>query len=171
MATKAKVKIKKKNASVSTKEMQEHKPVRQPRVSKESKESLEQFKKVLLDRREQLAASVKSHAMELPETGLDGSAGDSSDHAAADFTTEMFGALLERQAGTLEEVEHALQKIKSGEFGICEMCDVAIASKRLKALPWAKYCLECQTKADRIGAIKRQIAEDTEWAETSDERD
>ncbi len=133
------------------------------RESKESKESLEQYRKMLLKRREELAASVKSHAEELPDTGMDGATGDQADQAATDYTTEMFGALLERQAGTLEEVERALNKMDRGEFGICEACEKAIPSKRIKALPWARYCLECQQKSDRIGAFRRSQAAQTEW--------
>jgi DnaK suppressor protein len=133
------------------------------RVSKETKDALDLYRKQLLKRREELAASVKSHAEELPDTGLDGAAGDSSDHAAADYTIEMFGALLERQAGTLEDVERALEKIDGGEFGVCEGCEKQIPSKRLKALPTARYCLECQEKEDRVGAIKKSQAAQTEW--------
>jgi DnaK suppressor protein len=138
------------------------------RVSKESKDALDQYRKMLMKRREELAASVKSHAQELPDTGLEGVAGDSSDHAAADYTTEMFGVLLERQAGTLEEVERALAKINTGEFGICEVCEKTIPSKRIKALPWARCCLECQEKEDRIGALKRLRAKQTEWEPADD---
>lgn len=150
-------------ANTKGKAKREVKEVKEPRASKETKESLSQYRQILMKRREDLAASVKSHAEELPDTGLDGAAGDSSDHAAADFTTEMFGALLERQAGTLEEVERALNKLDKGEFGICESCEKAIPSKRLKALPWARYCLVCQEKSDRMGGGRRAMAAETEW--------
>jgi len=133
------------------------------RENKESKEALEGYRKVLLKRREELAASVKSHAEELPDTGMGGSSGDIADQADSDYTTEMFGVLLERQAGTLEEVERALNKMDRGEFGICECCDKSIPSKRLKALPWARFCLECQEKNDRLGAAKRSQDTQTEW--------
>jgi DnaK suppressor protein len=154
-----------KEADMATKANVKGKPKRE---NKETKDALDQFKKQLLKRREELADSVKAHALELPDTGLDGAAGDSSDHAAADYTTEMFGALLERQAGTLEEVERALGKIESGEFGICEGCEKPIPSKRLKALPTARHCLECQERVDRIGAFKKSQAAQTEW-EAADE--
>ncbi|MFA5865614.1 MAG: TraR/DksA family transcriptional regulator [Phycisphaerae bacterium] len=142
--------------------------VKAKKESKESKDALDQYRKMLMKRREELAASVKSHAQELPDTGLEGVAGDSSDHAAADYTAEMFGVLLERQAGTLEEVERAIGKLDTGEFGVCEMCEKAIPSKRIKALPWARCCLECQEKEDRIGALKRLRANQTEWEAADD---
>jgi DnaK suppressor protein len=129
---------------------------------KETKESFEQLKKVLLKRKEELASSVKNHVEELPDTGMEGAAGDSSDRASADYTSEMFGALLQRQAGTLEEVEHALSKFDKNEFGVCECCEKPIPSKRIKALPWARFCLECQQNHDRKNA-KRSAAAAPEW--------
>ncbi len=115
----------------------------------------EKFKQELLKYKDELRESVKTHAASLPDTGMTGTTGDSSDHAAADFSAEMFGMLLEKQAGTLEEVERALQKIETGEYGICEECGKQISAKRLKALPWAKYCIECQDKFDKIEQLKR----------------
>jgi DnaK suppressor protein len=163
MATKA-------NANAGTKGKPKREAVKESckETCKESKEAMEQYRKMLLKRREELAESVKNHAEELPETGTGGSSGDIADQADSDYTTEMFGVLLERQAGTLEEVERALNKMDRGEFGICEGCEKSIPTKRLKALPWARYCLECQEKADRVGAFKRSQAAQTEW-ETVDE--
>lgn len=129
---------------------------------KETKESYEQLKKTLLKRKEELASSFKNHVEELPDTGMEGVAGDSSDRASADYTSEMFGVLLERQAGTLEEVERALTKMEKGEFGICEACEKSIPSKRIKALPWARFCLECQQVHDRKNS-KRPSETAAEW--------
>lgn len=134
---------------------------------RESKESVEQFKKVLLKRKEELAASVKNHVEELPDTGMEGAAGDTSDRASADYTSEMFGVLLERQAGTLEEVERAINKIEKGDFGVCESCEKSIPSKRIKALPWARFCLECQQVYDRKH-VKRSSSSSSEWESEED---
>lgn len=49
------------------------------------------------------------------------------------------GTLLE----TLQEVEHALGKLDSGEYGICESCGQAIAEARLEAKPAARLCISC----------------------------
>jgi DnaK suppressor protein len=44
----------------------------------------------------------------------------------------------------LRLVEEALRRLEGGEFGTCQNCGEPIASKRLRALPWAKFCLICQ---------------------------
>jgi len=43
----------------------------------------------------------------------------------------------------------ALQRLENGSYGICAECDEEISEKRLKAIPWAKYCIRCQELADQ----------------------
>jgi DnaK suppressor protein len=49
---------------------------------------------------------------------------------------------------TLRLVDQALDRIDGGEFGVCQECGEEISEKRLRAIPWATYCVHCQ---DRIG--------------------
>ena len=44
----------------------------------------------------------------------------------------------------LRLVEEALDRLDNGDYGICLGCDEPIAEKRLRALPWARYCVACQ---------------------------
>ncbi len=44
----------------------------------------------------------------------------------------------------LRLVEEALDRLNSGDYGICLTCDLPIPPKRLEALPWARYCVQCQ---------------------------
>jgi DnaK suppressor protein len=44
----------------------------------------------------------------------------------------------------LRMVEEALDRLDSGDYGICPACDEPIAEKRLQALPWARYCVKCE---------------------------
>jgi DnaK suppressor protein len=46
--------------------------------------------------------------------------------------------------GQLRLVEEALDRLDTGDYGICLECDEPIAEKRLNALPWARYCVACQ---------------------------
>lgn len=58
----------------------------------------------------------------------------------------------------LRMVEEALDRLNSGDFGICLACEEPIPAKRLKALPWARYCVTCQ---ESIGADMDQDARGT----------
>ncbi|NLX06450.1 MAG: TraR/DksA family transcriptional regulator [Phycisphaerae bacterium] len=135
-----------------------------------NKTQLEQYRKMLEERREELVSSVRSYAEDVPDVGLQGASGDSADHASNDYAVELFGAILEKQAGTLEEVDRALGKVQAGEYGLCESCGEAIVAKRLKVIPWARYCRDCQEKQDRMSAYRRSAAaaEPTEWDDSSE---
>ncbi|HYM09309.1 MAG TPA: TraR/DksA family transcriptional regulator [Bryobacterales bacterium] len=44
----------------------------------------------------------------------------------------------------LREIQEALTRIGDQTYGICQECGTAISTKRLEAVPWANYCLQCQ---------------------------
>jgi DnaK suppressor protein len=46
--------------------------------------------------------------------------------------------------GQLRMVEEALDRLQSGDYGVCLACEQPIPAKRLHALPWARYCVPCQ---------------------------
>jgi len=46
-------------------------------------------------------------------------------------------------------VNAALDRIASGEYGICQECEEPISERRLKAIPWAEHCIRCQEKLER----------------------
>jgi DnaK suppressor protein len=49
----------------------------------------------------------------------------------------------------LKEVENALRRVSRGTYGICEMCSEEIPANRLKAIPWARFCLVCEEQRTR----------------------
>lgn len=55
-------------------------------------------------------------------------------------------SLGDRLVSDLKEVERALEKIKNGTYGICEICQKPIDEERLRAFPTARWCLACKTK-------------------------
>jgi DnaK suppressor protein len=56
---------------------------------------------------------------------------------------------LDRESTLLKQVQSALGRIEDESFGICLRCDEEIPEKRLKAVPWAAYCVPCQEIVDR----------------------
>ena len=55
---------------------------------------------------------------------------------------------LELDFNRLRSLKNALERIEDGTFGICLRCDAEISLKRLKAVPWASFCIACQEAAD-----------------------
>ncbi len=56
---------------------------------------------------------------------------------------------LDRESQLLRSVRNALARIHEGTFGTCLHCEEDISTKRLNAVPWAGYCIQCQEIADR----------------------
>jgi DnaK suppressor protein len=44
----------------------------------------------------------------------------------------------------LREISDALHRMDSGHYGVCPECEEPISTKRLDAVPWARYCVRCQ---------------------------
>lgn len=47
---------------------------------------------------------------------------------------------------SLDDIDAALKKINSGQYGLCETCGKKIGKERLKILPTARYCLDCKKR-------------------------
>jgi DnaK suppressor protein len=56
---------------------------------------------------------------------------------------------LDRESNMLRNVRAALHRIDEGSFGVCAHCEEDISIKRLNAVPWAAYCIQCQEIADK----------------------
>ena len=56
---------------------------------------------------------------------------------------------LDRESGLLRKVRGALARIEDDSYGTCMHCEEEISPKRLKAVPWAPFCIRCQELADR----------------------
>ena len=56
---------------------------------------------------------------------------------------------LDRESQLLRNVRAALRRIDEGSYGVCLHCEEDISPKRLNAVPWAPFCIQCQEVADR----------------------
>jgi DnaK suppressor protein len=55
---------------------------------------------------------------------------------------------LDRETNLLRNVRAALRRLDEGSFGVCLHCEEDISSKRLAAVPWTPFCIECQQIVD-----------------------
>jgi DnaK suppressor protein len=82
---------------------------------------------------------------------LEGGAGTDSADTATDLVEEEVAEALEHNVRSqLFQVERALHRLDSGRYGICEECGQQIDPARLKALPSAQNCLECQRRVETL---------------------
>ena len=107
------------------------------------KDRVAQFKKRLVEKHRQLSEEVGRTAL-YGKDQEDDSIKDLGDQANTAYTREFFFELGNGDRRLLRDVVSALQKIDDGSFGSCERCGEDIAEKRLEALPFARYCIDCQ---------------------------
>lgn len=112
-----------------------------------TREELDQFEALLLDRRALLLGDVRSlvqeeearGSSELPHLSTH-QADQGSDRAASDLSL----GYLESASGEIRDIDEALARIADGSYGICEFCDQPIFRERLEAIPYARLCLSCK---------------------------
>ena len=69
---------------------------------------------------------------------------DPVDLAVSNYSKNVLLALSENETRQLGMIDEALERIEDEEYGICQNCQKEINQKRLAAIPWARYCLDCQ---------------------------
>jgi RNA polymerase-binding transcription factor DksA len=84
---------------------------------------------------------------ELGELGGPGSDNHLGDVASATFDRGLDQGLEEGAQQTLGEIEAALLRIDEGTYGTCLVCGGPIGAERLRALPWARLCIDDQRRA------------------------
>ena len=69
---------------------------------------------------------------------------DPVDLAVRNYSKNVQLALSENESRQLELIDQALERLEEEEYGLCQNCEKEINPKRLAAIPWARYCLDCQ---------------------------
>ncbi len=67
-----------------------------------------------------------------------------ADLSSETYQKEIASQLTTQEGKILMEIEEALRKIKEGKYGICEKCGQEISEERLEAIPYCRYCIDCQ---------------------------
>jgi RNA polymerase-binding transcription factor len=117
-----------------------------PALPKVNARRFEALTKALQSQREELRARLNER---LGEVAIDHEPDDEAALASASTSKDLAVATLERERRVLEQIEAALERIKAGDYGVCESCGEAIPEARLRALPWARVCVRCAEPASR----------------------
>ncbi len=112
-----------------------------------SKAKLEDVRRVLEAKRKELLAGSSDRDEILIEN-----AAEEFDRLQQQLNREVAIRNLDRESRLLKDVQKALNRADDGTLGVCLRCDEEIPEKRLKAVPWAAYCIGCQETIDRLHA-------------------
>ncbi len=117
-----------------------------------AKTTVDKFRKRLEADKTRLEDMISEYERELEEARMTESSSDRSPdpgNAEASSMKVEYAKELSLEQNTVEllgKVEHALTRIESGNYGLCERCGKAIPLERLDALPYSTLCVECASR-------------------------
>jgi len=111
--------------------------------------STEKYRQMLLDKRNQVLSGLGVKFDTIAKMGRVAEE-DQAQLSHDEFVSLRLNSL---DYGQLRLVEEALDRVQSGDFGVCLSCEQPIPPKRLQALPWARYCVPCQ---EAIGMAREE---------------
>ena len=93
------------------------------------------------------------------------SPGDEMDAARASAAVDAHANLIDRAESRLRLIDEALARVDNGTYGICADCGDEIGLQRLKVLPFAVRCVDCESRRSRgVGATSRPTEGQGQWA-------
>src|SRR5690348_18372909 len=122
------------------------------------------YRKVLLEKRENVMAGLGIKFDTLAKMGRVAEE-DQAQLSHDEFISLRLNSLDYVQ---LRLIEEALDRIEAGDYGICLGCEEQIPAKRLQAVPWAKFCVQCQQSQnsmheDAAASVKSRVGIQNNW--------
>ena len=120
-----------------------------------------ELKQMLLGRRRELQAQVHDKMRDVRATGEVTKLAevfDAGESSEADIQEDIELALIQMKSETLSRVDDALTRLEQGTYGNCFDCGEEIAEKRLRALPFAVRCKDCEEARENAEQRARQLA-------------
>ena len=130
------------------------------------KDAILSMRQVLVKRRDALRKALAGDLSLLKELRAQTS-GDMVDAALDSVQDEISSQLAEVESRELPRIEYALERMRSGHFGVCEGCGTGIPMARLNALPYATYCIKCQRESEHQGS-SLSSSNDVDWSRLLD---
>jgi len=122
-------------------------PAMEKRTLAGLREQVKQRRHQLLERAESAAEEGRKLTAEGPQ--------DTADQASLSTSREQLFRQVSQNRQEVVLLESVLRRMDDGSFGSCRRCGDEIDLRRLKALPWATYCLECQASIEQEGKLLR----------------
>src|SRR5437773_961326 len=131
--------------------------------AKMSRARYSELKQMLVERRREIQAEVQGKMRGVREEGTWGGklneVLDAVESSEADIQEDIEFALIQMKSETLTKIHDALARLERGDYGYCFECGEEIAEKRLRALPFAVRCKDCEEAREVAQQRERQIAQ------------
>ena len=134
----------------------------QVRDARMSRSRYNELKQMLIGRRDEIQAEVQGKMRGVREEGAWGGklneVLDAVESAEADIQEDLEFALVQMKSETLNKITDALTRLEQGDYGYCFDCGEEIGEKRLRALPFAVRCKDCEQAREMAAERQRQNA-------------
>ena len=120
-----------------------------------------ELKDILEERRREIMSEVQERMRDVRAEGAGSTVQgvlDAAESSEADIQDEIEFALIQMKAETLNKIDEALRRLEEGTYGYCFECGEEIAEKRLRALPFAVRCKDCEEQKENAEQRERQHA-------------
>jgi DnaK suppressor protein len=126
-----------------------------------------ELKRILEERRREIMSEVQDKIRDVRTEGANSTTHgvlDAAETSGADIQDDIEFALIQMKAETLHKIEEALRRLDEGTFGYCFECGEEISERRLRALPFALRCKDCEEarevaqQRERLQAQRRGAA-------------
>jgi DnaK suppressor protein len=107
----------------------------------------EELKNILEDRRREIVNQVQERMRDVRSEGAGATVQgvlDAAESSEADIQDEIEFALIQMKAETLNKIDEALRRLEEATYGYCFECGNEISERRLRALPFAVRCKDCE---------------------------
>jgi DnaK suppressor protein len=112
-------------------------------VAKSPTIDFEAHREHLLERRQEILDLYESD-VRAGQASTDEGTDDIVDRANNSYNRELMFSLSDNERTHLLAIDAALERIKAGAYGTCANCGREIGVKRLEAVPWTRFCVDCQ---------------------------
>ncbi len=106
---------------------------------------------IVKEAKSEISKYIRGETKQLVDTAL-----DNGDWSVVDLSEDISLRQLSTHRETLLKIDEALRKIEEGTYGKCEDCSEDITVERLKILPFAIYCVDCQEKKEQLQVLQRE---------------
>lgn len=118
------------------------------KTKRKSKPDVEAYRNRLLEQRQEIMDLYRSD-VRAGQASTDEGTEDIVDRANNSYNRELMFSLSDAERQRLIDVDGALARIENGAYGSCANCGREIGELRLEAVPWARFCVDCQELAEQ----------------------
>jgi DnaK suppressor protein len=131
-------------------------------VSEQGTGRYEELKRMLVDRRREILSEVQSRIKDVRSDNSTSAVNigvvDAEETSVHDIQEDIELALIQMKAETLNRINEALERLDEGTYGRCNECADEISQARLRALPFAIRCKDCEEARENAQIRERQQA-------------